>query len=323
MKKYWIVFACVALGVCLGVYWGMSKSTVSVVNPGEGDVVYTDSSPESTSIYIGLPAGQDEENSTGEPSGEETTVLLEYTIREPETEVPTAPAGEMNAGAQPTLPPEEIETTTEAYTISRPSDEVTAASLIDKTELAVVERVLLTFGFEYNKEQNIFYSSLDPWQKNMGFNEIYDALAPFGAMVYQTERFKFNYDGKDWMFQIWKGRYGILSGAEMGIYAKDPSRSAEFYNGVDQEDFICMEFKLYKDGKLYMFQGPARHWWVTGFKFGDIVYGDEFLMEVTYYLDDAGMADALEGAVAAAGFEKGLLVSRGYFRDGNSIRIFW
>ena len=78
---------------------------------------------------------------------------------------------------------------------------------------------ILTFaGFEYDPDQGIYSSHLNPLQRNFGFNPLYDTAAPFTGMIYYTRRFFFQYDDKDWMVQIWKGQYGITVGAEIGIY---------------------------------------------------------------------------------------------------------
>jgi len=142
-------------------------------------------------------------------------------------------------------------------------------------------------------------------------------------MIYETERFKFTYNNKDWMIQIWKGRYGITSGAEVGVYCKELTTPAEMFRAVDREDFINIGFKLYKDGEPYMQRGPVRHWWVTGFKLGEIYYARDFLLEVTFYLEDRTKSDALESAIAAEGFVKNASVSPAYVRDGTYIRVYW
>ena len=67
-----------------------------------------------------------------------------------------------------------------------------------------VGQVILAAGFRYDKEQGIFYSESESWQRNFGFTPIYDAAAAFTGMYYDTMRIKFNHDNRDWMFQIWK-----------------------------------------------------------------------------------------------------------------------
>lgn len=256
------------------------------------------------------PSSQNEEDSS-----EEQTVLA--TLAPSTTDVPTQapPAGGNSSGTQEPTP-----TTSEPSTlppIILPREPVTIPK--QNHDLGLIESVIRAAGFLYDKDQNIFYSDADPWQKNFGFTSVYDTFAKFGNMIYETERFKFSYGGRDWMFQVWKGRYGITSGAEMGIYYRELGSDVDFYHCADASKYVAMDFRLYKDNELYMFREPARHWWLTGFKLGDLINGNDFLMELTYYLDHAGMANALERAIANEGFVKG----ETYIRDGNNIRVFW
>mgnify|MGYP000621142798 CR=1 FL=1 len=36
-----------------------------------------------------------------------------------------------------------------------------------------------------------------------------------------ANRFYFDYQGKTWLLEFWKGQYGINTGAEIGIYRAD------------------------------------------------------------------------------------------------------
>ena len=74
---------------------------------------------------------------------------------------------------------------------------------------------LLGIGFDFDVAQKIFYTPINPWQRNFGFCELYDAAAPFTGMFYNTVRFKFDYAGKNWLIQVWKGQYGITTGGEL------------------------------------------------------------------------------------------------------------
>ncbi len=222
------------------------------------------------------------------------------------------------AGGQETVPP-----TTERFDkIPAPIVKPQVQSKANLSAISPLERIILLFGFEYDADQDIFYSSIEPWQKDFGFNSIYDFFSTFGAMIYDTERFKFSYGGYDWLFQVWKGRYGITTGGEMGIYTKFPSQDSGHFEAVFENQYVTMDFKLYKMGEPYMFREPVKHWWLTGFKLGEIYYSKDLYMEMTYYLEIDEMADALEDAVKAEGFTYGKS-DRGYIRDGNYIRIYW
>lgn len=122
---------------------------------------------------------------------------------------------------------------------------VTSGTVTDDNSLEGLEEpaktvgeVILAAGFRYDKEQGIFYSETDSWQRNFGFMSFYDAAAAFTGMYYDTMRLKFNYEGRDWMFQIWKGRYGITTGGEMGIYYKSPDSERNIYACADRKSVV-------------------------------------------------------------------------------------
>lgn len=185
--------------------------------------------------------------------------------------------------------------------------------------LKTIGEVILAAGFRYDKNQQIFYSEEESWQRNFGFTPFYDAAAAFTGMYYDTMRLKFNYDNMDWMIQIWKGRYGITTGAEMGIYYKEPTQEENFYKCVPDEEMLTMSFAVYKGDELYMTRGPEPHWWLTGFKLFDMIAPGDLTMHASFFMEDAGMADALEASLKDLGFIKDI----NYQRLGLTMTIIW
>lgn len=182
-----------------------------------------------------------------------------------------------------------------------------------------IGEVILAAGFRYDKNQQIYYSEEESWQRNFGFTPLYDAGAAFTGMYYDTMRLKFNYAGKDWMIQIWKGRYGITTGAEMGVYYKEPTQEENFYNCVPDEEMLTMSFAVYKGDELYMTRGPEPHWWLTGFKLFDMIAPGDLTMHASFFMDDEGMANALEGALLDLGFIRDI----NYQRNDLTMTIIW
>ncbi|MBR5232901.1 MAG: DUF4474 domain-containing protein [Clostridia bacterium] len=185
--------------------------------------------------------------------------------------------------------------------------------------LKTVGEVILAAGFRYDKNQQIFYSEEESWQRNFGFTPFYDAAAAFTGMYYDTMRLKFNYDNMDWMIQIWKGRYGITTGGEMGVYYKEPTQEENFYKCVPDDEMLTMSFALYKGDELYMTRGPEPHWWLTGFKLFDMIAPGDLTMHASFFMEDAGMADALEESLKDLGFIKDI----NYQRLGLTMTIIW
>ena len=154
-------------------------------------------------------------------------------------------------------------------------------------------------------ENGVFYVDHAGWQKQFGFNSLYDNATPFIQLVYATLRVKFDYDyvyqvdgngdvvyvdgkaqyaldaegkkiPKSWMIQGWKGRYGlVLLGGEIGVYVKPKAQAAEHYESAMPEEEVIMAIDVYqhsfkKDTTKYLFtRGPEPTWWVTGFVAGN------------------------------------------------------
>ncbi len=183
-------------------------------------------------------------------------------------------------------------------------------------------KILTLAGFDYDPEQDIYYSTLNPLQRNFGFNNIYDLAAPRTGMIYSTSRIFFTYDDKDWMMQIWKGQYGITSGGEVGMYNKPTDRVMKHFDCVTDEEMITMKMDFYNQGKLVFTRGPEKHWWLTGFKIFNI--GIPFLIEldITVEFPNRKMANAFQAGLKEAAKSQ-IVDPMTFTRDGNTFNIVW
>ncbi len=176
------------------------------------------------------------------------------------------------------------------------------------------------FGYYLDLNNNLVYTGIDVWQRNMGFNIFYDIfcyLTPF-FFHYTTQRVKFVYEGKDWMFQMWKGRYTIANGGELGIYTRDESKNGSFYDCASDEDMLVMSIAVYHGDELIFKRDPMLHWWVTGFAISDTAYLPSSLTLVsTITMRDKEMLDL---AVEAFAKKKGII---DYEVDGLDVTITW
>jgi len=121
-------------------------------------------------------------------------------------------------------------------------------------------------GFVYDPEQEIFTTATDAWQRKFGYCRAYDEGAPFFNMIIDCEPFKFAYGGENWMIELWKGQYGMATGAEIGVYYS--KNASGFYKCVKDADMLNMSLQLIKN-KRERFFISARHWWLTGFALGE------------------------------------------------------
>ncbi len=128
-------------------------------------------------------------------------------------------------------------------------------------------------SYKYDPDGGYFYTDdKNCWQRNFGFNEGYDSMAPLGMMNYDTARVKFEYDNKEWLIQMWKGQYGYaFVGGEVGVYTRKVGAGGTHYNCAKQEDWLNMEMAFVWDkGRTGNYQtiftrDYTQYWWCTGF----------------------------------------------------------
>lgn len=141
----------------------------------------------------------------------------------------------------------------------------------------VTARAVVAAGFVYDPDQDIIYSRMDAWQRTAGYCWSYDVGAPAAGMIIDCEPICFTWGGSKWMIELWKGQYGIETGAEIGVYKTGVGRVAaaaeylaNWYACAGDTDLRKMElsFTLQRQGQKLLQRGPESHWWLTGFKWG-------------------------------------------------------
>lgn len=148
-------------------------------------------------------------------------------------------------------------------------------------------------GFAYDSKKDIFYSTKNAWQKNFGYTHAYDVLAPLFRMIIDTQPVRFSYNNKNWLLTFWKGQYGIVTGAEIGIYApnKKNINKKTIYLPVKDEEMLDMEFTLLKKRKVITMIF-ARHWWLAVFKLGMFNKPKHLTMDIKIIFPNTEMLEA-------------------------------
>lgn len=182
-------------------------------------------------------------------------------------------------------------------------------------------KILTLAGFEYDEKQGIYYSHLNPLQRQFGFNLVYDMAAPMVGMIYDTKRIEFNYKGKEWMIQIWKGQYGMTCGAEVGLYNRDPERNFQ-YDCADDEELIEMQFDFYNQNEFVFSRGPEKHWWLTGFKILNVGVPVLIDLDITLKFTDKVMAQAFARSLKKTA-STSLIDPITYTIRGSTVNIKW
>lgn len=123
-------------------------------------------------------------------------------------------------------------------------------------------------GFGYNAHSKTFYAMNGCWQRQFGFTPAYDIAAKAIGFDYATRRIFFDYDGKEWMIQIWKGNYAwnMLVGAEIGIYNRpEGTVNGLYFNCAQDDEMMPISMLLYDNEKIYVNRPAINTWWMTGF----------------------------------------------------------
>lgn len=180
------------------------------------------------------------------------------------------------------------------------------------------QRGIVAIGFDYDATQGIYFSAHDPWMRALGYCELYDQIGPYFGYTLDTKRFKFDYDGYEWMFQVWKGEYlWCATGAEMGLYYREPGSTLtdDFYYTVPDEQMINMEMTLYHDGNYKFKRDMEETWWQTGFIFCYMCEPEEVTIEARVEFPNEEMRDAFLPALE----EQGYVLGETYTVEGNIV----
>lgn len=175
-------------------------------------------------------------------------------------------------------------------------------------QLKNLNDTLAPFGFAYNYVSDYFYSLKDCWQRDYGYCSLYDEGSPYFNMIMNCEPIKFSYGGKRWLIELWKGQYGITTGAEIGIYNtdKDDIKTEKFsgtlYNAITNEEQMKMSFVLKKNGKVLL-KRRDHHWWITAFKLGEFSETDELSMIAKITFPEKEMKNAFLNALIDTGYQ--------------------
>jgi len=124
---------------------------------------------------------------------------------------------------------------------------------------------LYWLGYEFEMGQMMVRTdAVNSWHRSMGYSILYDILAPVVGSFIGTLRFPFEYNGRDYMVQIWRGIYGWFSnGGEIGLYEKPTGRPI-FWDCSDTQLDISMQ--MYKGGRMLFDFGTQHTWWLGGFR---------------------------------------------------------
>lgn len=180
-------------------------------------------------------------------------------------------------------------------------------------KICLLNQIMEPFGFCYSPSQDIITSRVDAWQRQFGYCSLYDRKAVNFSMVFDCEPVYFDYNGCTWMFEFWKGQYGISAGSETGLYRSDRVLSPweydrTLFHSIPDNELMPVSMTTFYKGKV-LFNACQPHWWLTGFMPGRYCEPANLVVCISITFDNESMMHC---------FIKGLLQS-GYIKCGISV----
>ena len=174
--------------------------------------------------------------------------------------------------------------------------------LTTKEKCRRLNELIHPFGYYYDHCQGTFHTTLDAWQREFGYGRLFDLAAPHFNMVFDSLPVYFDYDGRTWLIEFWKGQYGINIGAEVGIYKSDrilnkSEYAKEFFQAVEDHELFPICMNLYY-GEEILACICKHHWWLTAFKMGRIANPKGLSLDVSLTFPDCEMLNAFIDALA-------------------------
>lgn len=180
---------------------------------------------------------------------------------------------------------------------------------------SLLNELVYPFGYDFQCDCGFFSSTVDAPQRQAGYAWLYDHMAPRFQMVFDSLPVYFDYRGRTWLIEFWKGQYGINTGAEIGIYHADgiipetEYKTAWFSCAKDSEMLDC-SFRLCKfENECICNSG--RHWWLTAFLVGCFSSPSSLTMESCIGFPNREMLCAFLDGLRRAGYPDDCLSVRG------------
>lgn len=178
---------------------------------------------------------------------------------------------------------------------------------------------ILGSGYDFNVKTYTVTTPVDVWMRNAGYTVLFDIVGNMGFINCDTARIKFEYGGKYWMFQLWKGNYAfdLLNGGEIGIYNKTDKNSI-MYDCASDDEMLNMSLKVLHGDETVIDMERQLHWWLCGMRFGKTISPDELTLCATVEFDDLQMMNCFVEAAEEQYFDE-ITVSV----SGNAVSLIW
>lgn len=194
----------------------------------------------------------------------------------------------------------------------------------EEKKIRRLDNLLRPFGFLYDPGQDIIYSRLHAWQRRFGYEKAFDEGAVLFSMVIDCEPVYFEYDGKRWLIELWKGQYGMTTGAEIGVYCAEKPKDFKagderklHYESVSDDEMLRMQYSLYRC-EDEIIRRQSRHWWLTGFVPGLFSKPGELRMCIKIVFPNEKMSCEFLKALLAIGY-----MGNEVYYGGKSVTLYY
>ena len=179
-------------------------------------------------------------------------------------------------------------------------------NLSTDAKYTLINELIEPFGYCYVPAQDIFTTHNNAWQRNMGYRALYDESAVHLNMVFDCLPVYFNYQGRTWLIEFWKGQYGINTGGEIGLYYADRILTNDelpkaHFRCVEDDDMLKMSLSLIRNDKNAA-QLAGRHWWLTTFRLGCFSQPSELHLQTSITFSSPEMANAFINGLLNTGY---------------------
>lgn len=172
------------------------------------------------------------------------------------------------------------------------------------TEKEDAQTMLRKCRFEYDYINEIYFSKFSAQQRKNEVADLGGETAKYTSVFSNNIDVDFKYGGCSWKLKWSKGQYGILEGAELGIYN---NKSGSYQLSKDNR-LLRVKMEYYHnlndydaDNMMFCVNGADQnYYWVSGYKPG-VVDPRKNVLEISLYAEDSAMIDAIERGLKNTG----------------------
>jgi len=189
------------------------------------------------------------------------------------------------------------------------------------------------FSFMFNLDEMYSYNSRLAFQWIFGFTPLFDPFAPVIGAFIDTLRCTFDYGGREWRVQMWKGSYlfGLNTGGEIGLYSRSSARPLDHFGAAFKQDWIGMEMAVYHHDHRLFLRPMETRWWQTGYSLfisEDVLSSRHVTMVSALRFNTEGKAQAFADTLYEWGFVRCEEIPRWYtpdrfLVDGETVHLSW